>query len=142
MRRYQLTINGTTYTVEIAESGNDRFAVRLNGRDFEVQMTAGGEVASIAPRAPESAPAMPKPALPTPTGAPDSDGLIRAPMPGTILNIMVTPGTAVKRGQPVMILEAMKMNNTIGAPRDGTISAILVESGQSVAHGEPLARIE
>lgn len=63
-------------------------------------------------------------------------------MPGTILQIVVTPGTRVKRGQPVIVPEAMKMNNSIGAPRDGVISAILVKTGQSVGYGEPLAQIE
>jgi biotin carboxyl carrier protein len=63
-------------------------------------------------------------------------------MPGTILQIVATPGTKVKRGQPVIVLEAMKMNNSIGAPRDGTITAILVKTGQSVGYSEPLAQIE
>ncbi|MGQ9611627.1 MAG: biotin/lipoyl-containing protein [Chloroflexus sp.] len=153
MRRYQLTVNGKSYTVAVTETGSDRFIVQLDGREFEVQLTKSGEISDPVPRsaplpavsppmpnAPTPPPAPPVPSIPPPTTV--SDQLIRAPMPGTILQIVVTPGTRVKRGQPVIILEAMKMNNSIGAPRDGVISAILVKTGQSVGYGEPLAQIE
>ncbi|MEF3274921.1 MAG: acetyl-CoA carboxylase biotin carboxyl carrier protein subunit [Chloroflexus sp.] len=151
MRRYHLTINGQTYTVDIAELSNDRFVVQLNGREFEVQLSEGGEVGEIVPRtAPVVAPALPAsaPASPPPpavTSLPPAttvgDNLIRAPMPGTILQIVAQPGTRVKRGQPIIVLEAMKMNNSIGAPRDGVVTAILVKTGQSVGYGEPLAQL-
>ncbi|WP_322815489.1 biotin/lipoyl-containing protein [Chloroflexus sp.] len=153
MRRYQLTVNGKSYTVAVTETGSDRFIVQLDGREFEVQLTESREVsdpvtrsASLPavsppmPNAPTPPPAPPAPSIPPPTTV--SDQLIRAPMPGTILQIVVTPGTRVKRGQPVIVLEAMKMNNSIGAPRDGVISAILVKTGQSIGYGEPLAQIE
>lgn len=153
MRRYQLTVNGKSYTVVVTETGSDRFIVQIDGREFEVQLTESGEVSEpvprlaplsvvspLAPNALTPPPAPPAPSIPPPTTV--SDQLIRAPMPGTILQIVVTPGTRVKRGQPVIVLEAMKMNNSIGAPRDGVISAILVKTGQSVGYGEPLAQIE
>jgi biotin carboxyl carrier protein len=149
MRRYQLTINGKTYTVLVSELSSERFAVQLDGREFEVQVTESGEVSEILPRPPlsaviQTAPADPVtvPATPMPPATATGDQFIRAPMPGTILQIVATPGMKVKRGQPVIVLEAMKMNNSIGAPRDGTITAILVKTGQSVGYGEPLAQIE
>ncbi|WP_298818664.1 biotin/lipoyl-containing protein [Chloroflexus sp.] len=151
MRRYHLTINGQTYTVDIAELSNDRFAVQLNGREFEVQLSESGEVSEIVPRAapapvaitppPTTAPAAPPTAKPLPPPTTVGDNLIRAPMPGTILQIVVSPGARVKRGQPIIVLEAMKMNNSIGAPRDGVVAAILVKTGQSVGYGEPLAQL-
>lgn len=150
MRRYQLTISGKTYTIDITELSSDRFIVQLNGREFEVQLNDSGEIGEIAPR-PTSAPVphVPAAAAPTtsssPTALPPSptigDNLIRAPMPGTILQIVAQPGTKVKRGQPIIVLEAMKMNNSIGAPRDGVVAAILVKTGQSVGYGEPLAQL-
>jgi biotin carboxyl carrier protein len=149
MRRYQLTINGKTYTVLVSELSSERFAVQLDGREFEVQVTESGEVSEILPRQPlpptiqtASASSVPAPTTLIPPAAATGDQLIRAPMPGTILQIVATPGTKVKRGQPVIVLEAMKMNNSIGAPRDGTITAILVKTGQSIGYGEPLAQIE
>ncbi|MFN3373538.1 MAG: biotin/lipoyl-containing protein [Chloroflexus sp.] len=142
MRRYQLTINGKTYTVDIGEVSSDRFAVQLDGREFEVQLNESGEIGEIAPRAaPVALPAPPAPAAPPPTAAAAGDNLIRAPMPGTILQIVAQPGAKVKRGQPIIVLEAMKMNNSIGAPRDGVVAAILVKTGQSVGYGEPLAQL-
>ncbi|OAN46890.1 acetyl-CoA carboxylase biotin carboxyl carrier protein subunit [Chloroflexus islandicus] len=149
MRRYQLTINGKTYTVDIAELSSDRFAVQLDGREFEVQLSESGDIGEITPRAtpvPVALPATPAaPAAPPPAALPPAaatgDNLIRAPMPGTILQIVAQPGAKVKRGQPIIVLEAMKMNNSIGAPRDGVVAAILVKTGQSVGYGEPLAQL-
>lgn len=148
MRRYQLTINGKTYTVDIAELSSDRFAVQLDGREFEVQLNESGDIGEIAPRpapvalpAAPAAPVAPPPPAALPPAAAASDNLIRAPMPGTILQIVAQPGAKVKRGQPIIVLEAMKMNNSIGAPRDGVVAAILVKTGQSVGYGEPLAQL-
>ncbi len=150
MRRYQLTINGKTYTVDIAEVSSDRFAVQLDGREFEVQLSESGDIGEITPRATPvpvalpatpAAPAAPPPPATLPPAAAAGDNLIRAPMPGTILQIVAQPGTKVKRGQPIIVLEAMKMNNSIGAPRDGVVAAILVKTGQSVGYGEPLAQL-
>lgn len=148
MRRYQLTINGKTYTVDIAELSSDRFAVQLDGREFEVQLNESGDIGEIAPSpapvalpAAPAAPVAPPPPAALPPAAAAGDNLIRAPMPGTILQIVAQPGTKVKRGQPIIVLEAMKMNNSIGAPRDGVVAAILVKTGQSVGYGEPLAQL-
>jgi glutaconyl-CoA/methylmalonyl-CoA decarboxylase subunit gamma len=155
MRRYQLTVNGQAYTVDVEELGGDRFAVRLDERDFEVTLSAEGELQAVTPAAAPVAPVtlptgagpgapLTPVAAPPPAAAPVSDagGLIRAPMPGTILSIAAPVGTRVQRGQAVVVLEAMKMNNSIGAPRDGVVAAILVQPGQSVGYGEVLAQLE
>ena len=66
--------------------------------------------------------------------------VLSAPMPGVILEIMAAPGDAVTRGQPVLVLEAMKMRNTICAPRDGIVAEVPVQAGQTVGHGTVLLR--
>lgn len=108
MKKYSVTINGTTYIAEVEE-------------------LEAGAVAAAPVAAPKAAPAAPK-AVSVPAGA----TAVKAPMPGTISKINVTAGQAVKKGDVVAILEAMKMENDICAPADGTVSAIAVQKGASV----------
>ncbi len=113
-KRYQVTVNGTVYEVEVEELG---------------------EGSAPAPAA--AAPAAPKPAAPKPgAGTP-----VSAPMQGTILKVAVTAGAAVKKGDLICLLEAMKMENEIFAPCDGTVTSVTVSAGQSVATGAVLATI-
>ena len=74
--------------------------------------------------------------------APGGAGTLTAPMPGVVLSVEAPAGTTVSRGDVVIVLEAMKMNNPLRAPKDGVVSEVLVEAGQNVAFGAPLARIE
>ena len=69
-------------------------------------------------------------------------GTLTAPMPGVVLSVEAPVGTTVARGDVVLVLEAMKMNNPLRAPQAGVVAEILVEAGQNVAFGAPLARIE
>lgn len=69
-------------------------------------------------------------------------GTLTAPMPGVVLSVEAPAGTTVSRGDVILVLEAMKMNNPLRAPRDGVVAELMVEAGQSVAFGAPLARIE
>ena len=125
MKQYNITVNGTTYSVQVEEVG---------------------EVASAAPVAtPVATPvAAPAPAAaPAPKAAPVAAGAndVTAPMPGTILDIKVSVGQAVKKGDVLCVLEAMKMENDIPAPKDGTVAAIKVSKGASVQAGEALVSI-
>ena len=79
-------------------------------------------------------------AAPTPGGR-DRIDLMTAPMPGVVLEVHVAPGAALQRGDAVLVLEAMKMRNTIRSPRDAVVLEIAVEAGQPVASGEPLVRL-
>ena len=129
-----------------------KYKVTLNGRTYEVEVEAGkamllDEYEAIAPAAPAAAPvaapaaataAAAAPAAPVVTGAGDA---VTAPMPGTILKVNVTNGQAVKAGQVLVVLEAMKMENEIMAPKDGTISQVAVQKGASVDTGAPLVFI-
>ena len=116
MKNYRITVNGTAYDVAVEELG------------------AGAAPAAVAAPAPVAA-AAPAPAAPA---APAAAGSIEvaAPMPGKILNVKAGVGTAVKKGDVILILEAMKMENDVVAPEDGTVSA-----GDAVEAGDVLATL-
>ena len=122
MKNYTITVNGNVYEVTVEEG------------------ISGG--AASAPRAaapaPKAAPAAPKAAAPA--GAQGSVA-VTAPMPGKSLGIKAEPGKAVAKGEVIIILEAMKMENEIVAPSDGTIASINVSVGDSVEAGATLATL-
>ena len=119
-----------------------KYIVNLNGKNYEVEVneteavvvgvSAGAAPAPVA--APVAAPAATPAAAPAPVAqAVSAEGTtIPSPMPGSILNVNVTVGQAVKAGDVLMILEAMKMENDISAPCDGTVKQILVTKGSTV----------
>ena len=108
-----------------------KYRVNVNGTVFEVEI----EEMTGAPAAPAAAPA---PAAPA---APAGGEKITAPMPGTILAVNVANGSAVKKGDVLMILEAMKMENEIMAPCDGTVTSVSVTKGAAVESGALLCTI-
>ncbi len=122
MKNYTITVNGNVYEVTVEEG------------------ISGG--AASAPRAaapaPKAAPAAPKAAAPAGT---QGSVAVTAPMPGKILGIKAEPGKAVAKGEVIIILEAMKMENEIVAPSDGTIASINVSVGDSVEAGATLATL-
>jgi biotin carboxyl carrier protein len=67
--------------------------------------------------------------------------VLAAPMPGVVLEVHVVAGAVLRRGAPILVLEAMKMRNTIRAPRDGVVAEVAVEAGQPVGPGDPLVRL-
>ena len=127
-----------------------KYKITLNGRTYEVEVEAGkamllDEYEAIAPAAPAAAPAAAAPAAapaapaaPAVTGAGDA---VNAPMPGTILKVNVQNGQAVKEGDVLVVLEAMKMENEILAPKNGTITQVLVSKGSTVDTGAPMVVI-
>ena len=104
------------------------YTITVNGNVYEVTVEEGFTGAASAPAAAPAAPA----------GAAGAVA-ITAPMPGKILGVKASAGQAVKKGQVVLILEAMKMENEIVAPQDGTIATINVNTGDSVEPGATLA---
>ena len=129
--KYKVTLNGRTYEVEV-EAGK---AMLLD--EYEAIAPAAPAVAAapVAATAPAAAPA---PAAPVITGSGEA---VNAPMPGTILKVNVKNGDAVKEGQVLVVLEAMKMENEIMAPKAGTITQVAVQKGASVDTGAPLVFI-
>lgn len=126
MKNYTITVNGNVYEVSVEE--NDGSAVQA-------------PVATAAPKAaPKAAAKAAAPKAPVATGVAGSVKVV-APMPGKILGVKVSAGQAVKKGDVLLVLEAMKMENEIVAPSDGTVASINVAAGQSVESGEVLATL-
>lgn len=128
-----------------------KYKVTLNNRTYEVEVEAGkamlvDEYEAFAPAAPAAlaAPAAaPAAAAPAPAAAAApvvaaAGETVKSPMPGVVLKIQVQQGQAVKTGQVLLILEAMKMENEIVAPKDGTVAQIVTSKGASVESGTPL----
>ena len=111
-----------------------KYRVTVNGVPYEVELE---ELTGAAP-APAPAPA----AAPAPPPAPAGGEQVSSPMPGTILAVNVAVGDTVKRGQVLMILEAMKMEHEIMCPRDGRVTAIQTTKGAAVESGTPLCIIQ
>ncbi len=110
--------------------GPAAYSVRVNGREFTVEVAEDGAVAGVAPAAPG-----PKP-------APRSSGeAVKAVLAGNVFKVHVAPGDQVEEGQPLLVVEAMKMETAVSAPRAGTVSDVFVREGDVVAVGDPLVAI-
>jgi biotin carboxyl carrier protein len=128
MKKYRITVNGQSYDVGVEELGAQA--------TLAVQQGATAIAAPAA--APASAPAASPPASPTVSAGVAGATCVKAPMPGTVMSFKVIQGQAVKRGDVLLILEAMKMENEIVAPTDGTVAAIRIPQGAAVNTGDPL----
>lgn len=146
MKEYKYTINGNKYIVTIGDIEENIAHVEVNGVPYTVEM----EKAPAAPKkvvrpvvaAAPAAAAAPEPAkVSRPAGGGGKSG-IKSPLPGVILQIKVNVGDEVKRGQVLMVLEAMKMENNIPSDRDGKVVAINVSKGDSILEGTDLIVIE
>ena len=129
--KYKITLNGKTYEVEVEEG----------------QAMLVDEYEAYKPAAPAAAPApapAPAAAAPAPAAAPAAPTavaageVVAAPMPGNILKVNCSQGQAVKAGDILVVLEAMKMENEILAPRDGTVAQVVTTKGAVVDTGAPL----
>lgn len=124
MKKYNITVNGTTYEVVVEEAGE----------------VASAPVVVSAPVATPAPAAAPKAQAPAPAGAQGANK-VSAPMPGTILDVKVSVGQSVKKGDVICVLEAMKMENDIPAPCDGVIASVSVQKGASVNANDVIATI-
>ena len=133
--KYTATLNGKQYEVELERID----AYEPMPRYGEAPAATPAPVAEPAAPAPAPAPAAPAPA---PAAAPAAGATtVEAPMPGKILNIKVSAGQAVKFGETVIVMEAMKMETEIVAPADGTVAQILVKAGDAVDTGAALVTL-
>lgn len=148
MSKYQYKVNGIEYNVEIQDIENNIAYVSVNGKQFEIEMPETIKTHSKPKKEvtqKESKPvAVARKQTPEPKheSKPASKGMkVTAPLPGTITEVKVTVGQAVKEGDTVVVLEAMKMQNNIEAETNGTITEIHVSNGDTVMEGKPLVTI-
>ena len=137
-----------------------KFRIRVNDKVFDVEVEeVSGEATTLtapasipqpiaAPRVPAPAPvAAPEPVSPTPAPAtapspgPGGAGVVKSPLPGKVLKVVATPGGVYKKGDTLIVIEAMKMENEILAPRDCTVEEVLVEANQTVKTGDVLLKL-
>ncbi|MBQ5656145.1 MAG: biotin/lipoyl-binding protein [Bacteroidaceae bacterium] len=146
MKEYKYKINGNLYNVVIGDIEENIAHVEVNGTHYTVEMEKKPKAAP-APKPvvrPAAKPAA-APAAAAPVAKPAAGGAksgVKSPLPGVILDIKVNVGDEVKKGQTLIILEAMKMENSINADKDGKVAAINVSKGESVLEGTDLVIIE
>ena len=151
MKQYKYTINGTQFDVTIDSINGSQAKVEVNGIPFEVTMHGSSLVeedlptvsteGAAAPAAPAAAPAAEPAAAPAARGVAGAGTPVKAPLPGVVTKVLVQNGQAVKKGETVLVLEAMKMENNINAECDGAITGICVAPGDSVKEGTTLLTI-
>lgn len=128
-----------------------KYKVTLNGKVYEVEVEKGeailvDEYEAMAPAPAPAAAPVATPAAPAPAAAPAAPAAaganaVTSPLPGTVLEVKVSAGQAVKSGDLMFIIEAMKMENEVLAPRDGTVTKIIASKGSSVETGAALAEL-
>ncbi|MCD7936118.1 MAG: biotin/lipoyl-binding protein [Tannerellaceae bacterium] len=140
MKEYKYTINGNVYKVVINKVEDTIAEVEVNGAPYKVEMDRPAKKVVTVKRAVQ--------APTTSTGAPvvsrpagGSKGAVKSPLPGVILDVKCKVGDDVKKGQTLLILEAMKMENSINADRDGKVTEIKINKGDSVLEGADLVVI-
>ena len=146
MANYKFKINGGEYDVTINGIEGNVADVQVNGTQYKVEIEDAPSGAAPAASAPAvSAPVQTSSPAPAPVSAPAAASgkgeSVTSPLPGVIIEVSVTAGQAVKAGQKVAVLEAMKMENEIQAPKDGTVTADHVSKGDSILEGADIVTI-
>ena len=149
MKRFELTVGGKDYKIDIEKFDGKQAVVKVDGKSFEIDVKKAAE--AILPGRPTSppasdtrgaSPAAPEPPLAPIASVPSGGGQVVAPMPGMVLEIMVSVRDTVVAGMSVVKMEAMKMENEIPAPVNGTVKEIRVKVGDRVSTDETLLVID
>lgn len=154
MNEYVLSINQKEYRVELGEINADYALLQVNGREFRVDLKQLG-LAKLMPAPAAAVEARPVAAAaapvagiaPAPAAAPaavpggEAASVVKAPLPGLVIDVKVREGEKVKAGQNIVVMEAMKMENQIQATADGTVKRIFVKKGDNVAEGNAMVEI-
>lgn len=137
--KINVKIGETVYQVEIENLNTRPIIAQIDGEKFdvwpemEITSTQAKPVAIEASKVPDTG---------LPSGQPAGEKGVPSPLPGTVIEVMVSPGDQVQAGDPLLVVEAMKMKNLIRAPHAGTIASVHVITGQSVKHRQPLVEFE
>ena len=145
MKQFKYTINGNYYIVTVNKVEDTMAEVEVNGIPYKVfmdkrvnkQATVNRPVQALTSTVITTAPVITRPTIVTSGGS-----SVKSPLPGVILSVDCKTGDAIKKGQKLLILEAMKMENTISSDRDGVVSEIKVSKGDSVLEGAELVIIK
>ena len=137
MKSFKYTINGNVYKVHINSVVDDIADVEVNGTPYQVKLEKPAKKQMVTLKRPAQAPttASGDPVVTRPAAS-TTQGAVKTPLPGVILQVKCNVGDTVKRGQTLIILEAMKMENEIVAPQDGTVASVNVSKGDSVEAGQ------
>ncbi len=127
---YSLLLDNRSYEVHVDETERNAYRVMVSGGGYE-----GFEVGIVDERTYRASLASGG------LGGPSGDSAIKAPIPGLVVKVLVAEGDSVQTGQPIIILEAMKMENELRAPRDGVVATVKVKPGNSVNQGETLVTL-
>lgn len=144
MKEYKYTIDGNKYDVTINEVADTTAKVTVNGVEYTVEWEKPKEEKPKVTVKPVAA-AKPAPAAPAsaaPSAAPVKGHAIKTPLPGVIIDVKVNVGDTVAKGETVVVLEAMKMENNINSDKDGKVVSIAVSKGDTVADGAVLIVLE
>ena len=142
MKEFTFKLNGAEYKCAVEELEAGKTNVTVNGKVYEVETEAAAKPAVAKPAAapapkPAAAPAAPK--AETPKAAPVAGGVqVKSPLPGSVIKVLVSEGQAVKKGDTLLTLESMKMENPILADQDGTVKQVAVTAGQNVMQDDLL----
>lgn len=143
MKEFKYKINGNEYKVTVGEIKENMAHLEVNGTPYEVEMEEAPKPEPVKPVVRPVAAAQAAPAASAAPARPAAGkGGVKSPLPGVILDVKVNVGDTVAKGDLLLILEAMKMENSIVADRDGKVSAINVKNGDSVLEGTDLVIIE
>lgn len=143
MKEYKYTIEGNKYEVAVNEVNDTTARVTVNGTEYTVEWEKPVEEKPVVKVQPVAAkPVATAATASAPAAAPVSGNAIKTPLPGVIIDVKVKVGDTVKKGDTVVVLEAMKMENNINADRDGKVVAIQVAKGDTVADGAALIVLE
>ena len=134
MKNFKFTINGNVYEVGVEAPENGKANVNVNGKSYVVEVEAD-VMQATAVRRPVAA------AAPA-SAAKSASGIMKSPLPGKVLKVVVAEGQMVKRGDTLMVIESMKMENNIAAQHDGVVRAIMVAAEQNILQGDALLEFE
>ncbi len=142
MKKFKFTINGNQYDTEIINIEDNMVEIEVNGTTYQVEVEKELKTTKtpklVRPKAVPSTDTHPAEARTSSPAAPKGAGNVKSPLPGVILDLFVKEGDMVQRGQKLILLEAMKMENNIEADKAGKVISILKGKGDAVMEGDVL----